>query len=161
MDFDSPRVHYRQRRLPSFNYATTGYSYFVTIRAKSGTAPFTNPRLAREVMASLHWLRAHRQVSLYAYCLMPDHLHLLLQLGTSDQTLGTVIGALKRYTTRQSWLLGTQGALWQPRFYDHIVRRAEDASQIAANILANPMRTGLVEDEATYPWSGMPDPMRG
>lgn len=153
------RPDFRQRRLPAFDYASTDHAYFVTIRAKADTAPFTNPALAREVVTSLHWLRTHRAISLYAYCLMPDHLHLLLQLERTEQTLGTLLGAFKRFTTRQSWQMGTTGALWQPRFYDHIVRQAEDAAQIAAYILANPLRGGLVEDEGDYPWSGTPDPM--
>jgi REP element-mobilizing transposase RayT len=159
MDSPDIRPHFRQRRLPTFDYASTDHAYFVTIRAKAGTAPFTNPDLAREVITSLHWLRTHRAVSLYAYCLMPDHLHLLLQLGNGEQPVGTVVGAFKRFTTRQSGSLGAAGTLWQPRFYDHVVRQAEDAGQIAAYILANPVRQGLVEDEEKYPWNGTPDPI--
>lgn len=159
ISMDPHRPPFRRRRLPGFNYADSDHAYFVTIRAKPSTAPFTDPRLAEVVIASLEWLRANREVRIYAYCLMPDHLHLLLQLSGNETSLGTIIGACKRFTTRQSWGLGYEGALWQGRFYDHIVRRSEEGERIVVYILANPVRKGLVAEPSEYPYSGMPDPI--
>lgn len=159
MEPDPSHPHYRQRRLPGFNYADPDHVYFLTTRATVGTSPFSNPHLAQEVVASLHWLRAHRGVAVYAYCLMPDHLHLLLRPGPGGRTVGTLMGAFKRFTTRQSWKHGTTGALWQARFYDHVLRKAEDGEQIVAYILANPVRKGLVEAAEDYPFSGCLDPI--
>ncbi|MGI8824159.1 MAG: REP-associated tyrosine transposase [Chloroflexota bacterium] len=105
------------------------------------------------------WIRDHREVDLYAYCLMPDHLHLLLKLRTNRWTLGDVIGSLKSFTTERSWQLGHEGALWQDRFHDHILRRSEDGDETAAYILNNPVRKGLVKDRDDYAYSGTPDPM--
>jgi REP element-mobilizing transposase RayT len=110
---------------------------------------------------------------------MPDHLHVLLQLPAEpvhsrrpiadiarpaanqdpQGALGTIIGNMKSFTTHQSWKLDLKGQLWQPRFYDHIVRRSEDGQKIALYILENPVRKGLVEDLQSWPWSGMPDPI--
>jgi REP element-mobilizing transposase RayT len=66
---------------------------------------------------------------------------------------------LKGYTTRQSWRLGCKGELWQARFYDHVLRKSADGSQIALYILENPVRKGLVAEAAEYRYSGMPDPL--
>jgi REP element-mobilizing transposase RayT len=90
---------------------------------------------------------------------MPDHLHLLVRLAPTDATLGEIIGAFKRFTTRQSWKLGYEGALWQSRYYDHILRRSEHGEKVARYILANPVRKGLVETGGEYPYSGCLDPM--
>ena len=155
----TPDPSWPKRRLPGFDYAASDHAYFVTIRAKPATAPFADPRLAQCVVTSLQWLRANRGLALYVYCLMPDHLHLLLQLGKEEKRLGTVLGSFKRYTTRQSWGWGYRGALWQTNFYDHIVRPSEDGTRIAEYVLANPVRKGLVVEEADYQWSGMPDPL--
>jgi putative transposase len=146
-------------RLRGFDYSSAEHAYFVTIRAKPGTSPFLDERLASAVIESLTWTRERRSVSIFAYCLMPDHLHLLLQLPEAGAPLGDVIGALKRFTTRQSWGLGFHGAIWQSRYYDRILRKSEDARQIAEYIMANPVRKGLVEAPEEYRWSGMPDPM--
>jgi putative transposase len=90
---------------------------------------------------------------------MPDHLHLLLDLGRSGWDLPTAIGAFKSFTTRESWKLRYSGQLWQDRYYDHVLRKIEDATQIGEYMRQNPVRRGLVKDPEDYPWSGMPDPM--
>jgi putative transposase len=66
---------------------------------------------------------------------------------------------MKSFTTRQSWAVGQQGQLWQGRFYDRVMRRSDDVRAIAQYILQNPVRGGLVDEPAAYPWSGMLDPL--
>ena len=44
--------------------------------------------------------------------------------------------------------------LWQQSFYDHALRKAEDVLDVAAYIFENPVRAGIVDDPADYPWSG-------
>jgi putative transposase len=87
-----------QRRLPDFDYADPAAICFVTICAAPKTSPFTDERLAGEVVTSLNWLRANRGVKIYAYCLMPDHLHILMQLGDAQRPLGEIIAAMKTFT---------------------------------------------------------------
>ena len=148
-----------QRRLPDFDYANPDVIFFVTICSFLRATPFTDTRLAREVISSLHWLRANRGLRIYTYCLMPDHLHLLLQLPPGSKPLGDVLGDMKKFTTRQSWQLGYKGYLWQDRFHDHILRKGEAAWPMAEYTLQNPVRKGLVENAEDYPWSGLPDPL--
>ncbi len=52
-------------------------------------------------------------------------------------------------TTNESWKLGWGGRLWQPRFYDHIVRKSEGIAEVARYIFENPDRKGLADD---YPF---------
>jgi putative transposase len=141
-----------------FDYRDDSHAYFVTMRALNGS-PFVDENLAREVIASLHWLRENRNVRLYAYSLMPDHLHLLLQLPSTTSGLSATIGAMKRFTTQRSRRLGHQGQLWQTSYHDRIVRRADDGAAMALYIVRNPERAGLVKDWSDYPWNGLPDPM--
>jgi putative transposase len=121
------RHGWHHRRLHDFDYSGSEHAYFVTIRAKAGTAPFRDERLAKAVIESIDWMREHRRIAVYAYCLMPDHLHILVRLPHGSRPLGELIGAFKRFTTRRSWALGIIGALWQSRYHDHIVRESEDA----------------------------------
>jgi putative transposase len=152
-------IYGKRRRLAEFDYANAEVAYFVTIRAAPQTSPFRDDRLAQIVVSALDWLRANRGVQLHAYCVMPDHLHLLLRLGEGGQPLGTIIGILKAYTTKQSRALGCKGALWQNRFHDHILRKNEDALGIAEYIRQNPVRRGLARTPEEYQWSGFPDPI--
>jgi REP element-mobilizing transposase RayT len=146
-----------RRRLRDFDHGDPTKVYFVTTCARKDTTPFTDERLAQVVIDALTWLRAERGIRLYAYCLMPDHLHVLLQLGDSDQLLGSAIASVKRFTTKTSWEMGYGGQLWQARFYDHVMRSHEDGRRIAQYILENPVRGGLVRQAEMYPFRGTPD----
>lgn len=96
---------WKQRRLRAFNYADPDHAYFVTLRARAGTTPFTDARLAQEVINSIDWLRSNAGLTVCTYVLMPDHLHLLLRPPGGDP-LGSLLKRLKSFTTRQSWKLG-------------------------------------------------------
>jgi REP element-mobilizing transposase RayT len=79
-----------------------------------------------------------------AFVVMPDHLHWLLELG--DQTLPRVVGTVKSVSAHR---LGDR--IWQPGFFDHAIRREEDAMAIGRYIVANPVRAGLVDHVGAYP----------
>jgi putative transposase len=147
-----------QRRLPGFDYSDPDAVYSITMCTADRRPAFRDPQLAQVVLDALDWRRYHQGIAVYAYCLMPDHLHLLLRAGRAG-SVGDVIKGIKVFTTIESWTLGYQGQLWQDRFYDHVLRRAEDARQIAEYIRQNPVRTGLVEDPEAYPYSGFLDPL--
>jgi REP element-mobilizing transposase RayT len=158
LEMDESTRMYRTgaRRLRSFDYANPDAIYFVTVCVQGRQPVFASPAHAQVILDCLDWLRANRGVVVYALCLMPDHLHLLARPGRS---LGDVIRMLKTYTTRQVKELGRPGKLWQDDYYDHIVRKHEDAAGIAQYILQNPVRKGLVDSAEGYPWSALPDPM--
>jgi putative transposase len=147
------------RRLAGFDYRDPDHAYFVTVSALRTAAPFRDPEFVRIVVDTLQWQRENKGTRLFAHCVMPDHLHLLLALGTESGRLGTIISAMKTFTTRQARQLGHTGSIWQDGFYDHVVRHGDDAVRIATYILENPVRKQLVPDAAAYPWSGTPDPL--
>ena len=88
-----------------------------------------------------------------AYCLMPDHVHVLWHgtSGACDQRLG--IRFLHQELNR---LL--QPCKLQKQPFDHVLRpeeRERDAMRaIAYYIVENPVRKGLAGDAADYPYSG-------
>lgn len=52
---------------------------------------------------------------------------------------------------RVNQLLGVSGVLWQPGYYDHLIRDDENLRDAARYIVANPLRAGLVERLGDYP----------
>ena len=119
--------------------------YHVTVCARRGTTPFANHKLATMVCESLSRLCNEYREYLGAYCLMPDHLHILASPDRSGMSLGDLIGRIKGATTNESWKLGWSGRVWQPRFYDHIVRKSEGIAEVARYIFENSDRKGLPE----------------
>jgi REP element-mobilizing transposase RayT len=84
-----------------------------------------------------------------AYAIMPDHVHLLVQVG--DKNLVDVLAQWKSYTTKIYHDCGGNGPLWQRSFYDHGIRREEDLVEAAAYIANNPLRANR-SDRARFAW---------
>jgi putative transposase len=146
-------------RLRGFDYADPNALYFVTTRCARGISAFADPTLARHAVSELHRLRHNFGVSMYAYCVMPDHIHVLMRLERGDRTLGTIIASFKSRLTLIWRDRGNIGPLWQHRFYDHILRPEDDPGAIVDYIIHNPVRRNIVSQFEDYPYTGMPDTM--
>jgi REP element-mobilizing transposase RayT len=105
--------------------------------------------IAREEVLALH--DAH---PIIGFCIMPDHVHLLM--ANSGATLGTIVGRFKARTSLQVHRLESDLELWQDDYWDHIVRREEGLYKVLQYILLNPVRAGLVANWWEYGWSGSP-----
>jgi REP element-mobilizing transposase RayT len=115
--------------------------------------PFEDAGLAREVCQSVEVCSERFGYRLYGYCLMPDHLHVLLSPGESGVELGTWLQRFKSYTAH--WAKRHRGmpALWQRSCYDHVCRDGETAEHVLRYILDNPVKEGLTDDWRAWPWS--------
>lgn len=121
--------------------------------AESGPTWLRQPKIAAVVVEALHF-RASREYTLWAYCLMANHVHLLVSLlDTTVQPLYRTLQSLKARTARRcNELLGrSDAAFWQAESYDHYVRDAAEMDRIVAYILNNPVKAGLVEDWTKWP----------
>ena len=100
-------------------------------------------------------LHAHARFHLVcpAYCLMPDHLH-ILWLGLRPESDQRVAVRFIRKSLRPNLL----PCRFQKESYDHVLRGGESGRdgirEIAFYILANPVRAGIVTDPDEYPWRG-------
>ncbi|HSW13416.1 MAG TPA: transposase [Solimonas sp.] len=115
------------------------------------TPVFADFWLGRSIASCLHEGDLVRDARTLAWVLMPDHLHWLVQLGdllTLDQLVRRFksVSALRINTRR-----GIVGALWQPGYYDHLVRDDENLLDASRYIVANPLRAGLVQRVGDYP----------
>lgn len=140
-------------------YATVGNVGFFTIHAYKQCTPFVVVELNEAIIAALLGERLRLGIELYVYCLMPDHLHVLLGPKETGRSMLTFVDQFKGKSTRASWAHGWKGKLWQPRSYDHLVRRSEGLRAIAEYIINNPVRKGLVESSGAYRWSGLLAPL--
>jgi len=118
---------------------------------------FCNHDLNSEIVNCLKQERIEKGIAIYAYCLMPDHLHLLISPLERGVNVSKFIGAFKSKTTKIAWKYELKGKLWQQRFYDHIVRKVESLKETCEYILNNPVRKGLVENRGDYEFSGIID----
>jgi len=142
----------RSLRLPGHDYRESR-PYHITWGTYERRNLLMSSELAISVIEILKQEIGRTPADLYAYCIMPDHVHVLLAPRDNQDVIRT-IQAVKSRTTHTYWELGGTGKLWQRGFYDHILRQHEDIQQVARYILANPVRAGLAEDIVSYPYSG-------
>jgi putative transposase len=90
---------------------------------------------------------------LYVYCLMPDHLHVLVSPAESAANVSVFLDRFKSYTTNCYWKLGGTGRLWQPSARDRLKRPSESLQTLVAYIANNPVRAGLVKSWTQWPYT--------
>jgi putative transposase len=124
--------------------------YLLTTTVLQRRPLFSDFRLARLLIRELRVAHEQQQVASLAWVVMPDHLHWLVQLQSGS--LDELMRRIKSNSARQiNQLLGTQGPIWQPGYYDRALRQSEDMQSAARYIIANPLRAGLVERIGDYP----------
>ena len=141
-------------RLPSTVYATEGVTFSVTISTAPRMPIFEDLDLGLACVGMLDRLRSSTDARVHAYCLMPDHVHLLLS--ASDRISTTAIVQRWKSLCYREWLRRGRGpsSPWQRSFWDHGLRADEDLLFAARYILNNPVRAGLVADFHDYPLCG-------
>jgi len=123
--------------------------YHVTMVTNERVPLFAESAIAELAKQGLQ--AAENQVDSLAWVIMPDHIHWLFQLKTIP--LSIVVKRFKGSTARAVNLAnGSSGSIWQPSFHDHALRVDEDVKTVARYIVANPLRAGLVNNIADYPW---------
>lgn len=125
--------------------------------AQNGPFWLRDPRIADLVTESLHH-RDGRVYDLDAFCIMPNHVHLVYTpLPKADDTyhaMSAIMHSLKRYTARQAnLLLRREGSFWQHENYDHVIRDEAEWRRIITYVLNNPVKAGLVQHWEEWPWS--------
>jgi len=100
------------------------------------------------------------RVEVWAYCLMPNHVHLVLVPADTDGLRAALGETHRRYTWHINEREGWRGYLWQGRFASFPM---DDAHLIAAvrYIEQNPVRARLVEGARDWPWSSARAHLRG
>lgn len=82
---------------------------------------------------------------LLAWCVMPNHLHVLIQPLT-EELIGGIVKRWKTYTTREcNRRLGRSGEFWMREYYDRFIRDEEHYFKALNYIERNPVMAGLAE----------------
>jgi len=120
--------------------------------ADHGPTWLKQPAVAAIVQQAIQY-PAGKSYDLRCYCLMPNHVHLVVALPDNAPPLAKTLQLLKGYSSFQiNKLLGLSGAFWQAESYDHVVRPGE-LDRIINYVLENPVKAGLVDEWQKWPYS--------
>jgi putative transposase len=120
--------------------------------ADHGPTWLRQPAVAAIVQQAIQY-PVGKSYDLHCYCIMPNHVHLVVTLPENAPPLIKTLQLLKGYSSFQAnKLLGLNGAFWQAESYDHIVRPGE-LNRIISYVLENPVKAGLVDEWQKWPYS--------
>jgi putative transposase len=118
--------------------------------------------------AYLHWLaEAMKKAScvLHAYVLMTNHVHLLVTPEQGKAIPDLIVALGRRYVQYINKTYRRTGTLWDSRYKSSLIQAETYLLKCQRYIELNPVRAGLANDPAQYPWSsyrhnglGQPNP---
>jgi putative transposase len=143
-------LHARPRRLPAFDYAGF-HRYHVRVGTWNRVPHFANPACVATSRDQLLGLAQEHELAVNAYCFMPHHVHVLLAGRSPAARVGTLIAAWKQRTGYAFARSNPGTRLWQPSYFERVLRENEGNEVVARYILENPVRAGLAARIGEYP----------
>jgi putative transposase len=127
--------------------------YFITSCTENREPAFDDPRNVSPVVEQFLNSARRQSFAIHAYCVMPNHIHLLVEGLSETARLESFVKLAKQhsgYEFRQR--CGTR--LWQEGYYDRVLRTDEETEEVVLYIVNNPVRSGIVQEPDDYPYWG-------
>ena len=129
-----------------------GYPHHITQRGNRKQETFFSDDDYRTYLGLMAEWCLRCNVEVWAYCLMPNHIHLIAVPETEEGLCRAIGEAHRRYTRYINFKKGWRGHLWQGRFFSYPM---DERYLLAATryVELNPLRAGLTKKAEMYPWS--------
>jgi alanyl-tRNA synthetase len=154
---------YSRRNLPHFERPWAKYMVTFSTRERHQLTP-----AARDLaLKSVIYAHEHRQIELYAACVMPDHVHMLFEPQIKEQdkegkpvfwSLSEILQGIKSASAHNiNKASGEKGFVWEKESMDRMIRGQSDMEEKFHYITRNPWDAGVVLTTEPYPWLWLPD----
>jgi putative transposase len=124
-----------------------GGTYFFTLVTYKRKNLFTSPAHLGALNSAFKKVLNARRFRLDAFVILPDHIHVIVTLPKDDNDYSTRIRLLKtHFTVNSNRISQTQlkPPVWQPRYWEHVIRNETDFENHANYIHYNPVKHGYV-----------------
>jgi putative transposase len=122
---------------------------FITSITKNRNPLFLNKQNQEIFFSTINNTIKILSYEVFAYVLLPDHFHLLLKTTDPQGNFSKIIKCIKGNFTanfkKKNNLIG-QLSLWQPKFWDHVIRNEKDLNTHLDYIHWNPVKHGYVNN---------------
>ena len=108
------------------------------------------------LLSVMREVKASSGFTMHAYVIIDNHFHWVIT--PRGQDFSTIMQSVKlRFTHRVKRAMGvlTPKRLWQRRFWDHVIRDADDLHRHMDYIHYNPVKHGCVSKPVDYTWSSL------
>ena len=141
-----------QQALRAGRSSIPGQIHLITTVCHHREKRFSQWRCASCVAPTIDNQRLWRDSRLLDWVLMPDHLHLLVELG-ENELLPALMRRVKCVTAGVANAVDSRrGRVWLSGYHDHALRCHESAAEVVRYMIVNPVRAGLVRRAGDYPY---------
>jgi putative transposase len=132
------------------------YPHHVLHRGINGFPVFARADYCRAYLENLAQCKDELGARVYAYCLMPDHLRLIVDPGSDPATLGQLMKCLAgRHSQLLNGLSARRGRVWEGRFRSTPIQSERYLLACMRYVEASPVRAKMVDAPERYPWSSL------
>ena len=130
-----------------------GVYYHVMIRGNQKQRVFLEDRDFEKYLGLLKRYKRKYKFKMYAWCLMPNHVHLILEVNKPTELAKIMQGLNIAYSRWFNKKYGKVGHLWQGRYKSMIIDKNKYAFDCINYVEINPVRANLIQSPLDYAWS--------
>jgi putative transposase len=136
------------------NYVPGG-TYFFTLVTFQRRKHFDTPNKLDRLHSTIMQVQRSKPFDLLAFCLLPDHIHLLITLPENDSDYSYRIREIKRLTTlwMKREVIANVDPIWQDKYWEHTIRDEKDLLRHFDYIHYNPVKHGFTNAFEGWKWS--------
>ena len=127
--------------------------YHVITRGNQRQRVFREEKDYERYLSIMRRSKRKYSIYLYAYCLMPNHVHMLIDTDVMHNISKFMQWINRGYTAYFNSKYKKEGHLWQGRFVSKPIVKDEYLIHCAHYIEGNPVRANMVNDIGRYRWS--------
>jgi len=129
------------------------FIYHITNRGNGRQEVFHKDKDYEAFIDIMKEAKARYPVKIFAYCLMPNHFHMVLMPERGDELSRWMQWLMTSHVRRYHRHYGSSGHIWQGRFKSFIIQRDEHLLMVLRYVEGNPKRAGLVGSAKEWTWS--------
>ncbi len=130
-----------------------GFIYHVLNRGNGKQRVYHKDKDYNAFMSLIRDAKARIPISVFAYCLMPNHFHLVLMPPDGADLSRWMQWLMTSHVRRYHGHYHTCGHVWQGRFKSFIAKQDEHLVTLVRYVEGNPVRAGLVKTAGDWQWS--------
>ncbi len=131
----------------------TNVMYHVTSRGNNKQPVFLEDLDFQRYLRYLKKYKKKFETRLYSFCLMPNHVHLLVCPNNKENLKKFMHGVNMSYAKYFNYKYNKVGHIWQNRYLSRLISKDEYFINCINYIEFNPIRAKLTDRVETYPWS--------
>ena len=128
-------------------------SYHIMVRGNQKQITFIEEEDFAKYLDLLRHYKREYGFKLYGYCLMPNHVHLILEVEDGIDLSKIMQGLNQAYTLWFNKKYEKVGHLWQGRYKSMVIQKNKYMLDCLEYVELNPIRANISKSPFDYPWS--------